>query len=52
MNEQVLKTISAFQELPETAEKEEIKRKYLGDEIGAFDFYSLASEYLDKVEKS
>lgn len=47
---QVLKTISDFNDLPETKEIKEIKQKYLNDEIGTLEFYSLAREYLDKVE--
>ena len=51
MSEQTLKVIKEFDALPQTEEKDEIKRKYLTDEIGSFDFFSQASRYLTKVKE-
>lgn len=45
---EVLDDVRAFDALPSTPEKDEIKRKYLEDEIGNFDFYHLARTYLAK----
>ena len=45
MNEEALKTIVEFDNLPETYETKEIKRQYLNNEISAFEFYVLAQEY-------
>ena len=47
MNEQALKTVVEFNNLPETEEIKEIKRKYMNDEIGVFDFLSLATACVD-----
>ena len=47
-SEHSLKTVVAFDKLPSTPEKDEIKRQYLHDEIGAFEFYQKASAYIDK----
>lgn len=52
MNEQSLRTVSLrtvidFNKLPETEEIKEIKRQYLNDEISAFEFFSIASRYLE-----
>lgn len=38
MNAQALKTVVAFNNLPETPEIKEVKRKYLNDEISTFEF--------------
>jgi len=48
MNEQAFKTIVAFNSLPETDEIKEIKKQYLNDDISAFEFFSIASRYLEK----
>lgn len=50
MNKEVLRDISQFESLPSTPEKEAIRRKYLNDEIGAFDFYSEVSRYLKNTD--
>lgn len=47
MNEQSLKTVVAFNKLPETDEIKEIKRQYLNDEISAYELVSIASRYVD-----
>lgn len=46
MNEQALKTVVAFNNLPETPEIKEIRRKYMSDEISAFEFVGIAARYL------
>lgn len=51
-SEQSLKTVSAFNKLPNTPEKEEIERQYLEDEIGNFEFFSMANAYLSKVTEA
>lgn len=48
MNEETLKTVVAFNQLPETDEIKEIKLRYLNDEIGSFEFFSLAKDCLEK----
>jgi len=48
MNEENMKIVGAFQRAPETQEKKEIAKKYMTDEIGVFDFVSLAEDYLKK----
>lgn len=52
MNEQTLKIVVAFNDLPETDGKEEIKRKFLNDEVSPFEFYSLASQYLENQNEN
>lgn len=47
---EVLDDIKKFDKLPDTEESLEIKRKYLSNEIGNLEFFSLAREYLQKVE--
>lgn len=47
MYEQILKTVVAFNNLPETDEIKEVKRQYLNYEISAFDFFCIADSYLD-----
>lgn len=49
INERTMEVIGKFKDLPDTEEKDEINRKYLADEIGVAEFYSLASAYLHKV---
>lgn len=48
MNEQALKTVAAFNNLPETDEIKEIKRQYLSDEISTFEFFGIASKFVDE----
>lgn len=48
MNEQALKTVVAFNNLPETDEIKEIKRQYLNDEISSFEFVGVARGYLEE----
>lgn len=45
-SEQALKDVIEFIKLPDTPEQKEIIRKYLADEIGHLEFYSMALEYL------
>lgn len=52
MNEQAFKVVTDFNKLPDTDEKLEISRQYLSDEITSFEFYQLASDYLDKVRSA
>ena len=47
MNEETLKTVVAFNKLPETEEIKEIKRQYLNDEISSLEFFSLARGCLE-----
>ena len=47
MNEQALKTVVAFNNLPETDEIMEIKRRYLNDEISAFELVGIFMRYLE-----
>jgi len=47
MNEETLKTIAAFDQLPETEEIKEIKKQYLNNEISSFEFFSLAKGCLE-----
>ena len=49
-SEQALKIISEYSRLPTTDEKVEISQKYLNDEIGEFEFFTLANSYLEKVK--
>ena len=49
MNEETLKTIVEFNNLPETDEIKEIKRQYLKNEISAFEFYALARGFMEDV---
>jgi hypothetical protein len=46
MNKETLKIVSDFNALPDTPEKLKINNAYLNDEIGSFDFFSQAREYL------
>lgn len=48
MNEHALKTVIAFNNLPETVEIKEVKRKYMNNEISAFELFIIASEHLGK----
>lgn len=50
-NEATLKTIVAFDKMPSTPEKDRICRLYLDDEIGSFELYSLARDYLTKAQQ-
>lgn len=50
MNQQTLEIISKFSDLPENDEIREIKRKYIKNEIGSFEFYQLARRYLEREE--
>ena len=50
MNEQALKTVIAFAELSETDEVKEIKKKYLNNELSAFEFYQSVNEYLNRIK--
>lgn len=47
MNEQALKTVIAFNSLPENEEIKEVKRQYMNDEISSFELFSVASKYLE-----
>lgn len=49
--EHVLKELREFDNLPETEESKEIKRKYLSDEIDRFEFYQLAVSYLNTTKE-
>lgn len=44
--DKALSIVSRFKNMPETEEKNEIMRKYIEDEIGSFEFFQLASRYL------
>lgn len=48
---EVLDDIKAFDALPSTPDKDEIKRQYLEDEIGNFDFYQKARQHLETANK-
>lgn len=48
---EVLDDIRSFDALPSSTEKDEIKRQYLENEIGNFDFYQKARQYLESVNK-
>jgi hypothetical protein len=48
-SEAALTSVVAFDKLPSTPEKEEIKRQYLADEIGSYEFFCLADRYLEKT---
>lgn len=52
MNEQVFNTIKEFDALPSTEEQEAIKRRYLTDEIGNFEFFSQASRYIESLKEN
>lgn len=47
MTEQALKTVVAFNNLPETDEIREVKRQYLNDEISARELVGIASRLLE-----
>lgn len=47
-NQQSLEIIAKYNKLPETPEKAEIDRKFISNEIGHFEFFQLASRYLEK----
>ena len=47
MNEQALKTVVEFNSLPETEEIKEVKRKYMNNEISAFELVGIAMRYLE-----
>ena len=49
-SEKALSVVVRFDKLPETIEKAEISHKYLSNEIGNFEFFCLAEEYLYRVE--
>jgi len=49
MNEQTLKAIVAFNNLPETEEIKEIKKQYLNDEISSYELYCIALNHLEKL---
>jgi len=40
----------AFDALPESDEKEKVRRPYLNDEEGIFDFLAKAEKHLDNVK--
>lgn len=48
-SEQSLKVVVAYNKLPQTEEKKEIDRKFLASEISSYEFFCLASKYLDKT---
>lgn len=50
MNQQALKTVIEFDKLPETDDIKEIKRRYLSDEISAFEFFQEASKYVNNAD--
>lgn len=43
----VLDDLRAFEAMPSTPEKDEIKRQFLAEEIGNFDFYSKVWAYMN-----
>lgn len=49
-SEHALKTVVAFNKMPKTPETEEIKRQYLVNEIGSYEFYEKASKYLKEQD--
>ena len=48
--EEAFRTISEFNDLPETKEKKEISDLYLKDKIGSYEFIGLARDYLNKIK--
>jgi hypothetical protein len=50
-SEQAIRDVAEYNKLPSTPEKDEIDRMILNDEIGHFDFYCKAREYLQKVKQ-
>ena len=49
MSPYAMSIVSSFEKLPSTPEKEEIARKYVEDEVGIFEFLSLANDYCKKI---
>ena len=45
-SKEVLDDLHKFNDLPDTEEKHDINQKYLNDEIGNFEFYELAMDYM------
>ena len=50
MDKSVLLTLREYNALPATAEKDEIDRQYMEDEISGLELFSMASSYLRSVE--
>ncbi|MEE9238681.1 MAG: hypothetical protein V3U58_03885 [Thermodesulfobacteriota bacterium] len=46
---EVLDDLKEYEKLPETEERKSINNRFMEDEIGSFEFYSLAMTYMRKV---
>ena len=46
MNQKSVSDVVRYNELPKTTEKDAINNRYLSDEIGSLEFYSMVREYL------
>ena len=51
MSPESLKDLKEYNKLPRTAEKKEIDRQFLEDEIGSLEFYSKVREYMQNINE-